>query len=382
MGNVITGTGLVCSVGSDTKSCFAAFCQGLTGNKPLQAFDVPRYNVRRAYEVSDRPAGRDPKGRSSRWLCAAINEALHTSGLLPGPDQRLAVVVGTGLRELRSLELWWADGQPLVASELHFAGAVHAQTPLRARVVTLCNACSASSFALGVADDMLALGQADAVVVAGSDSITESMFGLADRTNGLHPQELQPFDHDRRGVVLGEGAAAVVLEPAAAAAARGATARARLRGVGLSCDAHHETAPLVEGVARAMRDAYRRSSLSPDEVDLVMAHGTGTALNDPTELAALRQVFGDRAPAVMITGLKSMTGHTSGASGLMSAIAAMEAMHQGRVPPTVGLRTPMAEAAGLDLVVSEARQASVRVAQVNAFGFGGVNAVALLERAV
>jgi 3-oxoacyl-[acyl-carrier-protein] synthase II len=289
--------------------------------------------------------------------------------------------VGTGLRELRSLELWWADGQPLSVSELHFASAVRERTPLRGRVVTVSNACSASSFTLGLAEDMLELGRADAVVVAGCDSITESMFGLADRTNGLHPQELQPFDNDRRGVVLGEGAAAVVLERAATAAARGARARARLAGVGLSCDAHHETAPHVEGLAAAMRDAYRRSEISPDEVDLVMAHGTGTALNDPAELRAMRSVLGARAEAVLVTGLKSMTGHTSGASGLMSLITAVEAMRQGRVPPTVGLRRPIPEASGLDLVVDEARSASIRVAQVNAFGFGGVNAVALLEAA-
>ncbi|HEY3121489.1 MAG TPA: beta-ketoacyl-[acyl-carrier-protein] synthase family protein [Vicinamibacteria bacterium] len=378
----ITGVGMVSSIGANTRACFEALCNGVTGNKPLQVFEHSRFNVRRAYEIADRPqGGPDRKGRSTAWLCQAVDEALRGARLGADETRPLTVLVGTGLRELRSAELWWAEGQPLRLEELHFGGALARTAAVTGPVVTLSNACSASNFALGLAEDMLHLGQARAVIVAGSESITESMFGLADRANPLHPEWVRPFDRDRQGVVLGEGAAALVLEDAAAAEARGARPLAWLRGVGMSCDAFHETAPDPRGLELAMRDAHCRAGVQPSDIDLLMAHGTGTALNDLNELLAFRNVFGPRAAVVMITAIKSMTGHTGGPSGLMSIIAAIESMRQGRVPPTIGLSTRMPEADGLDIVAGSARDASPRMIQVDAFGFGGVNAVAVLERA-
>jgi 3-oxoacyl-[acyl-carrier-protein] synthase II len=374
----ISGTGLVSSVGDNCQACFAAFCAGITGNKPLQAFDPERFNVRRAYEIADRAPGCDRTGRATEWLCRAVAEALAMAGLADDRDTRLAVLVGTGLRELRSLELWWADGQPLDVAELHFGGALRERIGLAGPVVTLSNACSASSFALGLAADLLELDEADAVLVAGSDSITESMFGLADRANPLRPARVQPFDRDRRGVLLGEGAAALILEPASRARARGIPPLAWLRGVGMSCDAFHETAPDCQGVVRAMRDAHERAGVSIDQVDLLMAHGTGTALNDQNELRAFKTVFGRRAGCVPISAIKSMTGHTSGASALFGVITAVESMRHCRIPPTVGFDGPMPEAEDLDIVAGSARTSPVRMAQVDAFGFGGVNAVAII----
>lgn len=381
MGWAVTGVGMVSSIGPDVEGCFAALCGGVSGNKPLQAFRSEHYNMRHAYEIADRPGGTDRVGRSSAWLGVAVNQALASAGLQPDQAGRLGVLVGTGLRELRSLELWWADGQPLRVDELHFGGALSRASRVGGPVITLSNACSAGNFALGMAEDMLALGQADAVVVAGCESISESMFGLADRASPLHPQEVQPFHRDRKGVVLGEGAAALVVERPETAARRGARTRATLRGVGMSCDAFHETAPDAKGLERAMRDALRRGGVAPEQVDLLMAHGTGTALNDLNEVAAFRAVFGARAAHVLITAIKSMTGHTGGPSGLMSLIVAMESMRVGRVPPVFGLSAPMAEADGLRIVSGTAQAAPVRIAQVDAFGFGGINAVALLEAA-
>jgi 3-oxoacyl-[acyl-carrier-protein] synthase II len=382
MRSAVTGVGMVSSIGADAGACFAALCEGRSGNKPLQAFEASRYNVRRAYEIADRPpGGADRKGRSTGWLCQAVAEALETAALLPGDGRRLATVVGTGLRELRSLELWWAAAQPLRLQELHFGHALAEANGLRGSAITLSNACSASNFALGIAEDMLRLDEADAVIVAGCESISESMFGLADRANPLHPEWVRPFDRDRRGVVLGEGAAAVVLEDEERAKRRGARPLAWLRGVGMSCDAFHETAPDANGLALSMRDAHRRSGVQPGQIDLLMAHGTGTALNDLNELLAFRTVFGPAASRVLITAIKSMTGHTGGPSGLMSLITAIACMREERVPATFGLEVAMPEAEGLDIVAGTARPASPRMVQVNAFGFGGVNAVAVLEKA-
>lgn len=375
----MTGTAMVTSVGRDRAACFEAFCRKESGVSPLRAFDPSKYRAKHAYEIDDRPpGGGDVPGRASSWLAGVVSAALADAAVeLDGA--RVALLVGTGLRELRSLELWWADGEPFDAEALHFGRALRAVVPAGAPAATFSNACSASLFTLGLAADALALGQADVAVVAGTDAITESMFGLLDRVNVAPPEEVRPFDRGRKGVLMGDGAAAVVLEPAARAAERGRAPRAWLRGVGMSCDAHHVTAPHRDGIERAIRDAHERAGVAPADVDLVMVHGTGTVLNDETEALALRSVFGDARPAM--TALKSMTGHTSGASGLVGLVTAIECLVHGRIPPTIGLDAPIAEAEALDFVVGAPRDAAPRVAQVDAFGFGGVNAVAVVERA-
>jgi len=180
-----------------------------------------------------------------------------------------------------------------------------------------------------------------------------------------------PFDADRGGVLLGDGAVAVVIEP------DGPDALARIRSVGLSCDAFHETAPDRDGITAAMRDAHDRAGLTPSDVGLVLAHGTGTALNDPTEAAAITEVFGTHTPPV--TGIKGAIGHTSGGAALMSLVVAIDALRAGTVPAVTGLVTPIDEAAGLEFVLGTAAPLAARVAQVDAFGFGGVNAVTMVE---
>jgi 3-oxoacyl-[acyl-carrier-protein] synthase II len=372
---------MITSLGADKQTCFHAFCEGVSGNRPLQVFNHEQFNTRRAYEIPDRePEQPDVKGRSTRWLCAAINEAIRAAGLKELPA-RVAVIIGTGLRELRSLELYWADQQPMHVTELHFGRAVCRATNQTARVLTFSNACSASNFALGLGGDLLALDEADVVIVAGCDSITESMFGLLDRVNPLHPDRVQPLDQHRRGVLMGEGAAAMVLETAEHAQARGAGSYAWLRGVGMNCDAYHETAPDLDGLLGAMHDAHQRAGIQPADIDLLMIHGTGTIRNDETEATALAALFGTQASTIQVTGLKSMTGHTSGASGLVGVVTAIECFHQQRVPPTIGVTELIPEAQHFDVILDMARKAAPRLAQVNAFGFGGVNAVVIVERA-
>ncbi len=377
----ITGADLICSVGEGVDACFAALCRGTSGNKRLQSFRASRFRLAHGYEIADRqPPGCDVPGRATAWLTRSVAGAARHAQLDPA-GQRVPVLVGTGLRELRGAELWWGRQSRFHIADLHFAGAVHRAIGQMGPVMTVSNACSASSFALGLGADLLELGDADAVIVAGCDSITESMLGMLDRVSVVPPERVQPFDRHRKGVLLGEGAAALVLERADRCRARGAVPLAYLRGVGMSCDAFHETAPSREGITESMVDAHRRAHVAPAEIDLLMAHGTGTALSDPVEATVIKDVFGDAARRVLITALKSMLGHTSGASGLMSVIVAIEAMRRGMVPPTLGLTDFIDEAADLDIVTGEARRAELRLAQINAFGFGGVNAVAVIQRA-
>jgi 3-oxoacyl-[acyl-carrier-protein] synthase II len=377
----ITGSAMVTSVGPDKTRSFEGFCAGASGRKPLQSFALPKFDVQLAYEIADRPGGVDRALRASELLVRAVLAAVDESGM-DRSGTRWGVVVGTGLRELRSLELFWTQGMPLSIDQLHFEDALNRALDSAVPVVTLCNACAASSFALAVAEDCIAAGVFDSVVVAGCDILTESMFGLLDRVNPLHPDQVQPFDRDRKGVLMGDGAAAVVVESAAHAQQRGAAVLATVRGVGTSCDAYHETAPDVGGIVRAIRNACDRSAVLPADIDIVMAHGTGTGLNDRAEASALVAALGADAGKPQVSAIKSMTGHTSGASGLIGVVTAIEALRSGVVPPTVGLRQVMDEASTLNLVGGASAQApGARVAQVNAFGFGGVNAVVIVESA-
>jgi 3-oxoacyl-[acyl-carrier-protein] synthase II len=367
----ISGTGAIASIASGARPLFDALCAGQSGLSPLRGLDGDRFRLKQAYEIDD-GTDSEPTARATRWLCDAIAEALADAGL--GEDlSEIPVLVGTGLREKRSVELRWTGHSDFPLSRQHFGPALRKRFGA-ARTYTIDNACSASLYALGLATDLIDSGTEDAVVVAGVDSLTASMFGLMDRVQTPPVDRVQPFDRDRRGALMGEGAAAVVLR-------KHAPARAWLRAVELNCDAHHETVPDVAGVSAAIAGAHARASVRAEDIDLVIAHGTGTLLNDDTEATALAKTFLSVGADPLVTGIKSMTGHTSGASGLMSLVVAVEVLGSGRIPPVVGLEAPTDAAKDLRLVTSTRYESDVALVQVNAFGFGGVNAVAIVERA-
>jgi 3-oxoacyl-[acyl-carrier-protein] synthase II len=441
-------------VGEGADAVFRALCAGTSGRAELRGFDGSRYRAQHAYEIDDRPAeGADVPGRATAWLLRAIREAAAQAGL--GEDlSGVPILVGTGLRELRSAELAWRDaaarhsgalgtaavaptavdaaadasgaaptadavaalspaadvpplGPPAAdagiaeglpsgamlfdadrlscdADRLPFdADRLHFGTALRERfgadlTYTFAGACSASLYALAMGSDLLAAGLHDTVVVAGVDTLTESMYGLLDRVNADPPDRVLPFDRERRGVLMGDGAAAVVLRRERPEELPGALGR--LRAVSVNCDARHVTAPDPKGIAEAVREAQRRAGVKPRDVDLVLLHGTGTLLNDGAEATAIGEVFGPDVRVPLMTAIKSMTGHTSGGSGLLSLIVALKALSSGRVPPVVGLTEPADEAAVFRFVREPVAGAELGVAQVDAFGFGGVNAVAIVER--
>ncbi|MCJ1680077.1 3-oxoacyl-ACP synthase [Streptomyces sp. APSN-46.1] len=378
-GTLIAGTGAVASVGSGVDEIFDALCAGRSGRAPLRAFDSERFRADHAYEIDDRASGADVPLRATSWLLRSVEEALADAGLSDDLG-RTPVLVGTGLRELRSAELSWHEGAEFDTERLHFGTALRERFGAT-RTYTLSNACSASLHTLAMAEDMLAADDADTVVVAGVDTVTASMFGLLDRVQMTVPDRVRPFDQARRGTLMGDGAAAVVLTRAG----NGAAGRARglLRGTAMNCDAGHPTAPDPRGIAEAMRAAHERSGVKPGDIDLMLLHGTGTTLNDEAETAAIGEVFGPHVSRPLMAALKSMTGHTSGGSGLLSLIVATRSLSTGRIPPTLGLDTPIAGAEEFRVVRAGAPQPPVtpapRVAQINAFGFGGVNAVAVLE---
>jgi len=349
----------------DGEQTFAALLRGESGIGELRVGDGAKLNVTRGYHVRD--GHEDEPFRPSRWLTACIREALAAAGVDPARS-RVAVVVGTGLRELRAVE----TGAP-PAERLHFGAAVREAAPLEA--VTLSNACSAGGHALALAQDLVEAGEADAAVAAAADGMTESMLAMIGRVTDAPTEHVRPFDADRTGTLLGESAAAVVVVPEGSHLAP----LARVLGTGLTCDAYHETAADAGGIRRAIGDGFARAGRAPEEVDVVVAHGTGTAINDALESTLIRETFGDGGP--LVTGVKGAVGHTSGVAALVNLDVAIRCLRRRVVPPIVGLRRPLEEGAGVRFVVGEPVAAPVRLAQVNAFGFGGVNAVNLLEAA-
>jgi 3-oxoacyl-[acyl-carrier-protein] synthase II len=331
----------------DGPRTYAALLSGACGAAPLRHPGGDRLNVTHGYHA----AGAGPFG-AARLLSACVADAAARSGLDTG-RRRVTALVGSGLRELGAVEDYALTGVRPPRSRLHFADAVRRVLPGVTDVITVSNACSAGGHVLALAEDMLAQGDADAVVVAAADTMTRSMLAMIGRVSEPPTTRVRPFDADRTGVLLGDGAAALVVEPADASG----PALARVAGTGLSCDARHETAPDVDGICRAMRDAYARAGRTPAETDLVVAHGTGTALNDPAECRALH----------------------SGAAALVNVDVAIRCLSTGLVPPVVGLRTVLPEGTGLRFAVGDVAGLRPRLVQVDAFGFGGVNAVSLLE---
>lgn len=360
----IVGMGALTSVGETVADTFEAICCGRTGLAEMRRFETGRYRTVNAYPIFN---DYDRVSAASDWLIRVVAEAAHEAGL--GDDLTdVPILVGTGLRELRSAEIAWRSGE--TPPPLDFGPALRERFGCT-EVHTWANACSASLYALALGDDMLTLGRADTVIIAGVDTITESMFASLDTVQPA-VDALRPFNEGEKGVLMGDAAAAVVLR-------RRGDALAWLRGVAINCDAHHVTAPNPDSIHAAIEAAFGLADVRPEQIDMVVAHGTGTHLNDSAEASALSTVFGELTPLVAAN--KSMVGHTSGSSGLLSLVIAAEALRTGRVPPIPGLKSPLAEAAGLNLAIDGKSNAVLNLAQVNAFGFGGVNAVAVIERA-
>lgn len=365
---MITGEAVRSCFG-DAEQTFAALLAGATGVGRIRHLDSDRVNVGYAYQIDD--AGVAQPLTPSRWLAECVRAALAQAGVDP-VRERVYAVVGTGLRELRTVEITRGGGPP-PTERLHFGPVLRAAVPGVRGVLTVSNACSAGGHALALAQDAIELNLADAVVVAATDTLTESMLAMIGRVVQPPTTMLRPFDADRTGVLLGEGAVALVVQPEAAAAAP----LARLRATGLSCDAFHHTAPDPDGIARAMRDAHRRAGVSAARIDLLIGHGSGTGLNDPAEVTAIRATLG---AAPLVTAFKGAVGHTSGGAALLGVAMAVRCLATGMVPPVAGLRRPLAEGTGVRFVTGCAVPARPRFAQVNAFGFGGVNSVTILER--
>jgi 3-oxoacyl-[acyl-carrier-protein] synthase II len=303
---------------------------------------------------------------------------------------RTSVVLGTTMGEARilaDLDREWIQGgvggvgragvsrYGSTLLSIHVARAVGA----RGMVLTLPAACAAGNYALGFGADLIRSGRADVVIAGAAELLQELQFSGFVRLAAMAPEKCQPFDLNRQGLLLGEGAGVLVLEGARHAESRGARPLAELGGHGLSCDAYHITRPHPEaaGSISAMREAIDRSGIRPEDVDFINAHGTGTRHNDAAESKVVRDVFGDRR--VPISSMKSMLGHCMGAASALEAIGCIFTLETGIYPPTIGYETVDPEC-DLDVVANEARRGRSDIVINNSLAFGGYNAVTVLAK--
>lgn len=405
---VITGLGCISPVGNNVKDTWEALLAGKSGMAPITHFDASAHKTKFAAEVK----GFDPAAmfgardarkmdRFTQFATAAMLEALTQSGLTIDDSNRdrVGILIGSGIGGISTLieqyDILRQRGPdrvspfliPMMISD-SAAGNIAIRIGARGPNMSLATACASGTNALGEAAEMIRRGAADAMIAGAAEAaITAiSMAGMnvmtALSTRNEAPQKAsRPFDKDRDGFVMGEGAGIMILESLEHAQARGANILCEFTGYGTSDDAHHISAPAENGAGAviSMRHALENAGLHLDEVDYINAHGTSTHLNDKSETTAIKTLFGAQAYKVPISSTKSMTGHLLGASGALEGVICAMAIMNNTLPPTLNYETPDPDC-DLDYVPNQPRKTEPRNAMSNSFGFGGHNATLVISR--
>ena len=407
---VITGLGLICGVGNTTQEVWGQLLAGASGVGPITAFDTTGFSTTFAAEVKNFDPLQYIDKKESRKMArfihlaiAATQEAMEQSGLVitPENEERVGVFIGSGIGGFEIIEREYSNliaGGPRKISPFFIpstiinmaAGQVSIRYGAKGPISATATACATSANSIGDSFRMIQHGECDAMIAGGSEAaVTQLSIGgfaamRALSTRNDDPQSAsRPFDKDRDGFVLGEGAGILILEELEFAKARGAKILGEIIGYGMSSDAYHMTgiAPEGAGAQRSMRAALRDSGIALDDVDYVNAHATSTPAGDGNESQAIALVFGEHATSkvLKLSSTKSMTGHLLGAAGgLEAGITALALMNQ-KIPPTINLATP-GEDCVLDYVPNTAINAKIDVALSNSFGFGGINASLIMRR--
>lgn len=389
---VVTGMGLATPLGTEVDDFWRNVTNGMVATGQVTRFATDNYPTHQAAEVADPrltvPNAQEGRStpRSVRYVNHSVDAALRDAKLL-GHDslRRAGVVVGTVMGTRPHVEELRRQGSPIDADHSWDSPQLLAQTPaqtfgLRGPRHVVAAGCAAGNTAIAMAGDCIRSGQADVMVTGGVDELSEAVFQLFTTLRALDPDQVRPFDRNRRGMLPSEGAGFLVLESWEHAVRRGATVLAELSGYAVAADAYHMTAPHPQGLGmvRCMQDSLGQAGIDPADVDYVSAHGTGTPANDSLEGACLAEYFGGR-PAV--SSIKGMLGHSQGGASAMEAIACVLAITHGRVPGNPTLLDVDDSCVALDLVREPARDMLVRVALSNAFGFGGNTSAVVFAQA-
>ncbi len=404
---VVTGLGTVSPLGLDFPTTWQNLIAGRSGVGPITLFDASNHKARIAAEVK----GFDPVARFGRRearkmdrftqfaLVAAQEAVAHAALPVERLDRdRIGVVMGSGIGGIgttyQETQVYLQRGprvNPFLVPRIlpdTGPGTIAIALGLRGPNLAVVTACASGTNAIGEAAHIIRRGDADVILAGGAEAaiVPLAMAGLevvgALSTRNDEPTKAsRPFDAQRDGFVMGEGAAFLVLEALEHAQARGAPILAEVVGYGSTCDAYHITAPAEngEGAALCMRNALRSADLQPEDIDYINAHGTSTPLNDKSETAAIKTVFGEHAYRIPVSSTKSMTGHLLGAAGALEAAICVQALQEGLIPPTINYEHPDPDC-DLDYVPNQARRAEIRYAMSNSFGFGGHNATLILRR--
>ena len=400
---VVTGLGMINSVGNDKESAFKAMCEGECGIDTITLFDIEKYSVKIAGEVKefDPTTVMDPKEvkKADRFIhlgLKAAQEAMEDAKIADNVDkERFGVSAASGIGGLPAIEknsIILATKGPRRISPFFIpsalvnmlGGFVSIAHSLKGPNLSSVTACAAGTHAISEACKTIMLGGAESMlVVAAESAITGAGIGgfaamKALSTRNDDPKHAsRPFDANRDGFVMGEGAGALVLEEYESAKARGAHIYAEVIGFGESGDANHITTPSLDGPARAMKAAYEMAG--KPKIDYINAHGTSTPINDKNETAAIKELLGGKENCPPVTSIKGQIGHCLGAAGGIEAVTTLMAMRDGIIPPTINYETPD-ENCDLDYVPNEARKATIDVAMSNSFGFGGTNGVVIFKK--
>jgi nodulation protein E len=397
----ITGMGAISALGANTQEFSDALLAGRCGIAPIVSTDMSQVRFQNGAEVKnythtpyfdDRRA--DFMDRFAQFAVIAAREAVTAANLEWTSElQETAAIItgscvgGQATEDVGFVEIY-KNGHnrvhPLtIPKTMANAGASHISIEygIKGPAYTVSTACSSAGHAIGQAFQMVRNGETDLVITGGSEApFSTGILKAWEAMRVVSPETCRPFSKDRRGMILGEGAAMFVLEPLEAAQARGARIYAELVGFGMSSDACHITQPSKEGAARAMRAAMRSAGLAVEQIGYINAHGTATPANDPTETAAIRDVFGTHAERLAVSSTKSMHGHALGAAAALECLASVIALSSGVLPPTANYSEPDPEC-DLDIIPNVARPRQVEYAMSNSFAFGGLNAVLILKAA-
>ena len=405
---VVTGLGILSPLGNDLQSSWDGIVHGRSGIGPITHFDASSFPTRIAGQVKDFDPGKwfAPKDVKKmdpfvHYGVAASMMAIADAGLdISGEAaERIGVAIGAGIGGLKGIEettLKYAEGGARKVSPFYvpstiinmIAGQVSIMTGAKGPNIAAVTACTTATHNIGLAMRMIQYGEADAMIAGGAEyAVTPtSVAGFcamkALSTRNDEPEKAsRPWDRDRDGFVMGDGAGILVLEEYEAAKARGARIYCELVGFGMSGDAFHMTAPSEsgDGAARCMRNAIKDAAIDPSAIGYINAHGTSTPAGDLAETMAIKAALGDAAHKVMVSSTKSMTGHLLGAAGGVEAVFSAMALHTGIIPPTINLDHP-SEGCDLDYVPHTAREAKVDIAMSNSFGFGGTNGALIFRR--
>lgn len=398
---VITGAGAISALGRTAAEFAESLRAGRSGIGPIRSTDCTQLRFQNGAEVPDyshaawfEDRRADFMDRFAQFAVIAAREAAADAGVDWTAElrERAAIVTGScvggqSTEDIGFVEVYKKGNNrvhPLtIPKTMANAGASHISMEfgITGPSFTISTACSSAAHAIGQAFWMVRSGMTDLAITGGSEA--PFSFGILKAWEAMRvvaPDTCRPFSKDRRGMVLGEGAAMFVIEPLEAALARGARIHAEIAGFGMSADASHITQPSVDGAARAMQAALKDAGIAPEAVGYINAHGTATSANDPTETAAIRKVFGAHAGRLPVSSTKSMHGHALGAAAALECLATVTALRDGILPPTANYneRDPECD---LDVIPNVSRRAEVEWAISNSFAFGGLNAVLVLRRA-